>query len=119
MPLFRSSQVARDYFETPGLGELYVLKLAGFIANHRAKLLEVTTDSTRIQVGGRTFGQWFRGEEYLPKTEIALHFRRNPTSRNQAMEVDVQVRPCGVYEPNFAAVSKHVLREVRGHFLVA
>ena len=119
MPLFRSSCVARDYFTTPGLGDIFVLKLAGFISEHRADLVRVTEDSTRVRVGGRTFGQWFRGDEYLPRTEIALTFRRNPQAQNQAMEVDVEVRPCGLFAPNFTAVSKHVIREIRGYFLIA
>ena len=119
MPLLRSSRVARDFFVTPGLGDLFVLKLAGFIEDHRAQLVRVTETSTRLRIGGRTFGQWFRGEEYMPRTEVSLHFRRDPDGPNRAMEVDVEVRPCGLLAPNFRAVSKHVLREVRGHFLIA
>lgn len=116
MPLFRREPI-RDQFTTCGLGDLFVLRLAGFVNESRVKLLDVSPQSARMLVGGRTWGEWFRGDEFMPRAELRLHFVRTTDGRTNPVEVSVEILPRGLKPRNFRAVSKHLARRVRAYFV--
>ena len=118
MSLFRRRPV-RDQFTTSGIGDVFVLRLAGFLSETRSKLVNVSTDEAKIVVGGRTFAEWFNGSTFMPRTELILRFDRLTDGRTQPVVVDVEIRPRGMKPRNFDAVSKHLMQRVRGYFAVA
>ena len=116
----RNGRITHDHFTTSGLGDMFVLKLAGFMSDHQARLLDVTPTSTRLVVGGRSFTDWFLGRDYMPKTELRFQFAPAASpGRTGQMNVDVQVRPRGLFARRSETVAKHLLRSVRGYFIVS
>lgn len=117
MPFARPT--VHDNFTTSGVGDVYVLRLTGFLQETRGTLLDVSPRRAKVLVGGRTFGEWFRGDAYMPKTEVTLHFTRIDDGRTCPVDVEVEVRPRGLRPKNFDSLSKHLLRRVRAYFVVA
>ena len=125
-----SRTVAHDYFLTSGLADVFVRRLTGFIADNRARLIDVSENGARLLVGGRTFGQWFRGEQFLPRTEVSLQFLHNVGSgdtgrgRNAEIGVDVEIRPRSLFRWQKAGakdsdrVARYLTRELRAYFVV-
>lgn len=110
-----------DKFATTHLGNLFMLRLLAFVKDHKATVLDIDEHSARLQVGGRSFADWFHGREYIEKTIIDLSYQpapqsslKNPTSR---LNVDVSVKPAMfASKRDFEVLASHLLREVRGYF---
>lgn len=115
-----SMHQVQDQFLTTEVGNLFLLRLAGFIRDHKARLIDIDDHTARLEVGGRTFADWFFGREYVERTCIDLAFvpceqssSANPTRQ---LSVAISVRPAGFASDNFGLLASHFIREVRGYF---
>lgn len=110
----------QDRFSTTKLGNLFMMRLAAFLRERNARLLDINETSARIELGGRTIGDWFFGREYVERTHIDLSFQESfeaasadPTKR---LDVDVNIRPAGLGSGEFPQLAQYLMRDLRGFF---
>ena len=104
-------------FIIPDIRKCLVLKLDGFVQEHKAKVVSVSEDSLRLQVGGSWLGS------ILSKTscplDLEIRFRPAETAHNPHSEVEVIIhdRRFRRETSRFEAAARRVILQLKEHLM--
>lgn len=111
-----------EHFRACVAADMVVYKLGGFVHDHKAKLLEVTSERALVRLGTRGLLPFWGGSDHSRPVTLEIIFgdpnRSRSPGRTVQVTVEVRVRPLGWIRNSdtFVARAKRGVKELRSYF---
>lgn len=116
----RGTNAFDDTFTTTKLGSLFMMRLAAFVSERQARVIDVDERYACLEIGGRSVSDWFFGRDYIERTRIDMTFiparQTSVSDPTQRLSVSVSVRPARVGSSEFETLATYLIRDLRGYF---